>query len=107
MRGLFRLLGFVCVVLGIRLFIIDVIAWIHQGAIEFVPAQQTWLSRDPDSLFTLSNWLWEGSVPMLWDPILVTLLVLPAWVLLIAPGALLIWIGLPRMPEEIKPIHEH
>ncbi len=60
----------------------------HGGA--FMPAYDLWYGLWPSSLNHLRIVLERDLHPMLWDPLLVSLLVLPAWLLVGAPGALLL-----------------
>ena len=56
-----------------------------------VSAYELWYSMWPGSLITTQIRIERHLHPMLWDPLLVTLLKLPAWLLLGFPGGLLAW----------------
>jgi len=61
----------------------------------FVPAYELWYTAWPGSLVGAQIRV-ERLAPFLWDPVIVTLLHLPAWMLLGLPGALLAWVTRSR-----------
>jgi len=61
------------------------------GRAFFVSAYDLWYSAWPGSLITTQIRIERHLHPMLWDPMLVTLLKLPAWLLIGLPGGLLAW----------------
>ncbi len=60
----------------------------------FVPALNLWYSGWPGSLINTQIRL-ERIAPFLWDPVLVSLLSLPAWLLFGLPGVMLSWMSRP------------
>ncbi|MCP5367466.1 MAG: hypothetical protein H6907_01145 [Hyphomicrobiales bacterium] len=63
-----------------------------------VPAAELWAILSPDSLRAAARWTWANLHPWAWDPALVTVLRLPAWLVLGLPGLLLAWAG--RRPRD-------
>jgi hypothetical protein len=66
------------------------------GRTVVVSAYDLWYSAWPGSLVTTQIRIERHLVPWLWDPLLVTLLKLPAWLLLGLPGGLLAWFNRAR-----------
>lgn len=60
-----------------------------------VSAYDLWYAAWPGSLITTQIKV-ERSLPWLWDPLLVTLLAWPAWLLFGLPGGLLAWYSRPN-----------
>jgi hypothetical protein len=58
-------------------------------------AYDLWYTLRPGSLVVAEAQI-ERLSPLLWDPVIVTVLALPAWLLFGAPGLLLIWRYSPR-----------
>jgi hypothetical protein len=61
----------------------------------FLPAIDLWRAQFPDSLAAARDAV-EAIHPFLWDPVIVGLMILPAWLLLGLPGAVLVWFGRPN-----------
>jgi hypothetical protein len=55
-----------------------------------VPARELWHTAFPADYVIFRNWV-EGLSPTLWDPVMTTLLLPPAWALLGVPGVILAW----------------
>lgn len=66
------------------------------GRTFLVSAYDLWYAAAPGSLVTTQIRIERYLAPWLWDPMLVTLLKLPAWLLIGLPGGLLAWLGRPR-----------
>ncbi len=66
-----------------------------------VSAYELWYAAWPGSLITTQIRIERGLAPWLWDPVLVTALRLPAWLLLGLPGGLLTWFLRPN--KEMSP----
>jgi len=79
------------------------------GPTLFMSAHDLWYTFSARS-FTLSQIHIERLSPILWDPILVTLLAVPAWALCGVPGVLLTWFCRPGRvltPEEEDAHRKH
>ncbi len=61
----------------------------------FVSAYDLWYAARPGSLVVTQIQV-EKISPVLWDPVIVALLALPAWLLFGGPGALLAWFFRPH-----------
>lgn len=88
----FFYLGWVLLVLAFAAGAAEVVPRSMPGSRTFfVSAYDLWYTASPGSLITTQIRIERYLHPMLWDPLLVTLLKLPAWLLLGLPGGLLAW----------------
>lgn len=73
-----------------------------------VPAYDLWYAVAPHSL-VISQIRVEKISPAIWDPVIISALVLPAWLLLGVPGALLTWTLRPHreISDEMREDLEH
>ncbi|MEQ8664933.1 MAG: hypothetical protein RIC16_04340 [Rhodospirillales bacterium] len=73
-----------------------------------VPAYDLWYSLSPRTLI-LTEIRVEAVAPFVWDPLALTLLQLPAWLLLGIPGGLLTWFLRPyqAISDEMREDLEH
>ncbi len=62
----------------------------------FLSAYDTWYTLWPGNLIVSRIIIERDFAPFLWDPVLVTVLSLPAWMILGIPGAALVWFFHPR-----------
>ncbi len=75
----------------------------------FVSAYELWYAAQPGSL-VVSQIQVEKLAPALWDPVIVTLLSLPAWALFGVPGGLLTWFCRPHKEitaEQLEDFKKH
>jgi len=95
MRILF-FLGWVLVILGFAAAAAESIprALPGKGGV-FISAFDLWYAAKPGSL-VVTQIRAENISPLLWDPLLISLLALPAWFLFAAPGVLLTWYCRPH-----------
>jgi hypothetical protein len=96
LRLIFRFVGFLILALAFAALIVDGTRSIAAGAAAILPLGRTMSTLAPDG-FARMHAAIETHVPLLWDPVLVTLLLLPAWLVLGAVGILLI--TLTRRPR--------
>jgi hypothetical protein len=68
----------------------------------FVAASDLWRNYFPNGFASFRDGA-EGIHPLLWDPLLSTILLLPAWTVLSVPGGLLAWFC---RPNRNRPIDE-
>ena len=100
MRLLVRLLGFLFLVAGFAvLFFVDLGARADGASFSFTPLGQFWYSLDPGSLnltqAVVERYIW----PVLWDPVLITVLQWPAALVFAVPGLVLLVLGFRGAPE--------
>ena len=79
-----RVIGWILVVAGIAILVRDIIAWIDTGTLAFIATGELWFTLNSFSL----NFL-RYLFPELWDPIFVSLLLWPAFLVVVVPGLIL------------------
>ncbi len=89
LRLLLRLCGFLCLAVAFAAMIVDGTRSIAAGAPAIMPLGSTASALFPDLLVKLHA-ATEAHLPPLWDPVLVTLLLMPAWLVLGVLGILLV-----------------
>lgn len=96
LRLMFRLVGLLCLAVAFAALIVDGTRSIAAGAAAIEPLGRTASALFPDG-FAMMHTAIEGHAPYLWDPMLVTLLLLPGWLVLGALG--LVLVALTRPPR--------
>lgn len=73
----------------------------------WTPAYEVWYAYDPHSLI-LSQIRVEKITPALWDPVIVSVLQIPGWLLFGVPGAVLTWTCRPNkvMSDDVREEYE-
>lgn len=97
LRLLFRSIGFLCLAVAFAALIVDGTRSIAAGAPAILPLGETISALTPDILTKMHTGI-ATHLPVLWDPVLVTLLLLPAWLVIGGLGILLI--VLTRRPRQ-------
>ena len=92
-RLFLRLLGLWFVALALVGLVVDGTATIAAGAWSATPFGQYWFDFAPGSLAAAQAFVQSEINPLVWDPVVLTLLVQPAWVIVGPLGFLLLWIG--------------
>ncbi len=90
--------------LGVWLMLLAVIALVYDGtrmladngALVFTSLGEHWYSIHPQSLNTAQAGIERHVAPFLWDPVITTILLLPAWIVVGGLGALLYLLGYRR-----------
>ncbi|MBI4183512.1 MAG: hypothetical protein HY521_05910 [Proteobacteria bacterium] len=93
-----RLLGWLLIVAALATAAIESAVLVLTETAGTVSAYATWDHVHPLSLRLVRAALKQNVHPALWDPVLVTLLRVPAWLLLGAPGIALVWLFRRRTP---------
>ena len=81
-----RIIGWLLIIGGAAVAVQDALNWLETGTIRLVALGEFWFDRHPPSLNTMQSLIQRYTVPELWDPGIVTVLLLPAGVLLGASG---------------------
>ena len=90
--------------LGVWLMLLAIVALIYDGtrvladngALGFTSLGEHWFAIHPASLNATQAGIERHVAPFLWDPVMTTLLLLPAWVVVGGLGALLYLLGYRR-----------
>ena len=72
----------------------------HTGGF-FLSAYDVWYALSPGGLVVSKIRIEALLGPWAWDPVMTSLLVLPAWALFGVPGSVLVWLGWPRRRRDI------
>lgn len=91
-----RILGYVLLLAGITALGAEVLNSIEAGAWTILTGGEIWARIDLPSLNALQAGLERHIDPFLWDPILLNILLAPAWLVLGLPGLILILVARRR-----------
>ncbi len=85
-----RLVGWVLVIIALLLGGGELVSSLQAG--EWAPQLlgQLWFEFDSESLNLTQAIVQRYLLPVLWDPVIVTILLWPAWLVFIVPGLLLV-----------------
>ena len=86
-----RFIGWTLIIAALAALGYDAFAWWQSGRFVMHVAGEQWHALHPNSLNMLQAGIQRQVWPYLWDPIVVTILLWPAWAVLGVPGALLAW----------------
>ena len=92
-RFVFRLVGLLILAGGFVTFIYDGTKSIAGGSMVFTPVGQIWNNVHSTSLQLLQPAIERHVSVWLWDPVMLSILTAPAWVVLGVLGCILILIG--------------
>ena len=87
-----RVIGWILVVAGIAILARDIFGWINTGPLVFVAAGELWFTLHDGSLNLIQAVTQRYIWPQLWDPIAVTVLLWPAFLVVGVPGLILSWV---------------
>ena len=91
-----RVLGWIFVALGLAVFARDVWVFLESGAVAMTPLGQLWFSLHAGSLNLVQAVVERYLHPFLWDPVIFSVLRLPASLLFLAIGVILVLAFRPR-----------
>lgn len=86
-----RILGWLLIGAALAVLVAEIVAWIEVGAYRPIAAGELWFDLHAASLNGVQAGIQRYLFPALWDPIVVTILLLPAWTVLGLPGLALLW----------------
>ena len=84
-----RVLGWIFIALGLAVFARDVWIFLESGAVAMTPVGQIWYALHPGSLNLVQAVVERYLHPVLWDPVIFSILLLPAALLFLAIGIVL------------------
>lgn len=84
-----RVIGWILAAVAIAILAADIYAWIDTGIFAFAATGELWFTLHSGSLNLLQAITQRYIFPALWDPIIVTVLLWPAFVVLGVPGLIL------------------
>jgi hypothetical protein len=102
MLVLLRILGVWLLLLAMVAAVIDATKSLAGGGAWVVtPMDEQWRALSPETLEDVKTWLQTSVSPVLWDPVMTTILHAPTWVVFGILGVLLYWLGQKRKPVEV------
>lgn len=103
-KRVLRWLGAGLLVLALAAFGYELWLALQTGSYRMLAAGELWYALDRGSLNLTQAVVQRYLLPALWDPVIVTVLLWPAWALLGAPGAALLVASVPirigRQPRQ-------
>ncbi|QCI65232.1 hypothetical protein [Phreatobacter stygius] len=98
-RFVLRLVGFILVALGFIALVIDGTKSIAGGRLIYTVIGETWRTLHSDSLQAVQPALEKAGLAWLWDPVMLTVLILPTALAGLGLGALLMIAGRKYEPQ--------
>ena len=92
----FRAIGWLLVLAALAALGWDIYLWIHEGHWAATPTGKVWYQISPGSLNLLQAVIERHIWKILWNPIVLTVLLQPLWLVLGIPGLLLALVPRPR-----------
>ena len=77
------------------------------GAWVVTPMGEQWQTLNADSLAATKTWIETSASPLLWDPVMTTILHAPTWVVFGILGVLLYWLGRSASRSKCSSIRGH
>ena len=96
-RFLLRFLGLLCLALGFILLVYDGTKWIADQRWHVTKVSDLWISVQESSLAKVEP-LVDRIAPWLWDPVAVSVLNAPSWLVLFVLGSILLLLGRKKRP---------
>ena len=98
-----RVIGWLLVLAGLAILGRDILGWISTGEFALVTAGELWFTLHNGSLNLLQAVTQRYIFPALWDPVFVTVLLWPAFLVIGVPGLVLSWVFRRRPRLRPKP----
>ncbi len=96
-----RLSGLLLMAAAFVAFIVDGVKTIASNAITVTPFGEAWGQLHAPSLNALKSLVEGAGYPILWDPLLISVLASPSWLVLVFLGLFLQWLGRRREAPSI------
>jgi len=99
---LLRIFGVWLLLLAMVAAVIDATKSLAGGGTWVVtPMGEQWKALNAESLAAVEAWIKSHAGPVLWDPVMTSILQAPTWVVFGILGVLLYWLGQKRKPVEV------
>jgi hypothetical protein len=85
-----RIIGWLFVLAAVAAAARDMVAWYDTGTFDPMPLGQLWFNLDNGSLNLIQAVTQRYLLPELWDPVIVNILLLPAWFVFAVPAIVLL-----------------
>ena len=86
-----RFLGWLLTGAALAVLVAEIVAWVEAGTYRTIATGELWFDLHAASLNAAQAGIQRYLFPALWDPIVVTILLWPAWAVLGVPGLALMW----------------
>ena len=96
-RFLFRIMAMAALAVAVIMAVIDATRTIAASQLVLTPLSTSWITVSPDTLAALQGFVTERAHPLLWDPVIVSILAQPGAAVFAVVALLLYAIG--RKPE--------
>ena len=102
MKMILRMTGVILLLFAMVAIVVDGTKTLAaNGELVVTSFGQQWLEFNPDSLFAAKKAVEQQLHPLVWDPLIATLLLWPTWVIFGGLGILLYWVGRKRYRVEL------
>jgi len=91
-----RIIGALFILAAIAAAGVELVQWISSGAYKSVTLGGVWYMVHHASLNASQAGIQRYVAPWLWDPVIISILVQPAWVIAGPIGTALLWLGWTR-----------
>lgn len=95
-----RIIGWILVIAAVAVFARDILASIDSGSLALMSTGELWFRLDNGSLNLVQAVIQRYVFPSLWDPVIVTILIWPATIVLGVPGMILVRLCRKRPRKE-------
>ncbi|USG60962.1 hypothetical protein NBZ79_17535 [Sneathiella marina] len=85
-----RLIGWVCIAIAFMVLGRDLLQFLNTGELHFILLGELWYNLFPEGLNLAQAVVQRYLFPSLWDPVILTVLLWPAWLDFFVPGLVLI-----------------
>lgn len=85
-----RLIGWACIAIAFMVLGRDLLQFLNTGELQFILLGELWYNLFPEGLNLTQAIVQRYLLPSLWDPVILTFLLWPAWLEFLLPGLILI-----------------
>ena len=96
---LFKIIGLFVLALAVVLAVLDITRSITASEIILTPLASSWATVSPKSLLDTRDLVQAWAHPYLWDPVVVTMLKLPSWLVFWLVSMILLRMGQRRQSQ--------
>jgi len=86
-----RIIGWLFIVAALAAATYEIVAWIGAGDWRMIALGELWFQIDSSGLNGAQAAIQRHLLAWLWDPVMVTILLAPGWVVFGIPGVALLW----------------
>ncbi len=102
-----RIIGALLILAALAAAGVELVQWISSGTYKSVTLGGVWYEVHRASLNASQAGIQRYVAPWLWDPVIMWVLVQPAWATAGLPGAVLLWLGRPKKKRRRRSRFRH